>query len=144
MTQNSGGFVKMGTPTSLVQYETYGGECQYGGCTHKVIIYDNGNVRDETPVYDELEKNYKNKITERKITPEQLGDLVLKINTEDLEKIKQRKFEGTCPAAYDGSAFIYTIYKNGAQEVLDSCKYLLDQPLFKTINRISFGSGQPE
>jgi hypothetical protein len=141
--QSSGGPVKIsGTSAPLVRYEAYGGLCQYGECDHKVTIYDNGAVYDETPVYDEAHKNYANKITERKISPEQLADLVLKINTEDFEKIKQRKFEGTCPAAYDGSAFIYTFYKNGKEEVLDSCKYLLDQPLFKIINQISFGSGQ--
>lgn len=125
---------KSGVPAILVEYTTYGGMCPYGGCHSKATIYDNGLIKNEAPAYNGTD--YISTSTTRQIGLAQLNDLITQINNEDLDKVKQRKFTGTCPTAYDGSAATYTIYKNGATEILDSCQYILDQPLFKTIDQI--------
>lgn len=125
---------KSGEPAILVEYTTYGGLCSYGGCHSKTTIYDNGIIKNENIAYNGTD--YISTSTARQIGSNQLNDLITQINNEDLDKVKQRKFTGTCPTAYDGSAVTYTIYKNGATEILDSCQYILDQPLFKTINQI--------
>lgn len=127
----------------LVEFERYGGNCpdDYGGhlCRYIVVIYNDGNTKDVEPVYDKTAKRYVIRFTDRKpISQNELNDLINKINEENLDNVKQRKSE-YCPPDYDASAIKYTIYKNGTKEVLDSCEYVLDQPLFKTIDQIIAG-----
>lgn len=124
-------------PAPLVDVVKYGGECPSGGCGSKTTFYNNGDVRIEAPVYDRASGGYVTKTTESQITLTQLNDLVTKINNQDFERVKQRPFTGTCPTAYDGQAVTYIVYKNGTTENLDSCRYILDQPLFETISQLS-------
>ncbi len=124
------------TPALLVEYESYGGLCPYGGCTHRVTFYNDGDIVNETHVYNQTTETYEAKTIEKQITTQELNGLINKINGTNFEQVKQKKFTGTCPTAYDGQAQIYTIYSAQQTEKLDSCEYVVDAPVFETISQL--------
>lgn len=71
----------------------------------------------------------------KKLSKEQITSLQQQIKQTDFEAIKQSKFTGTCPTAYDGQETVYTINSESTKEELPSCTYNLDLkiPLFSFI-----------
>jgi hypothetical protein len=117
----------------ILSINTVGGLCPYGGCHSELLIYDNGTglFRDGPREKPSREKSFT-------VDPAELIELFTLIKKTNFEDLHKNKFTGTCPTAYDGSELIYSFSTAHGEEVLDSCKEMLDQqnPLFQIILNI--------
>ena len=112
--------------TILLKVEISGGLCPGNvTCSSRISIQGDGSWTTES--------NTKGKISLSKI--EKLENL---IDSTDFAIMKERKFTGTCPTAYDGQESIYTFYTLSREERISSCETNIDNDtrLFKEINII--------
>lgn len=80
-----------------------------------------------------------NMFNEHKVTivdPAQINQIQALINALDPNEIMSHPFIGTCPRAYDATAFTYTIYKDSVPFVFDACEYKTDGAIFALIKTI--------
>lgn len=109
--------------TEILTVTTRGGFCPTDDpCSTGTIVLSDGSVRQK-------DKELK------KLSQAQVQQLQKHIKDTDFEAIKQTKFSGTCPTAYDGQETVYTVYRDSVKEELPSCTYDLDLklPLFSFI-----------
>lgn len=99
---------------TLVQVVHTGGMCPDGPCGSTTTIR-----RDGTYLVDDEKKGLLTKV--------ELDLLVQQVAQTNFAAIKSRKFTGTCPSAYDGSAATYTFYLSSGSEVLDACQVQVDE-----------------
>lgn len=102
----------------LVSVHSEGGLCVYGGCSRDVMVLQNGTY---------TVKDGSGKTTSGALDAAALTQLKQAVNGADFNAIRSKPFTGTCPIAYDGQEYTFTLYKaGGGTEVLDSCKVELD------------------
>ena len=110
---------------------TRGGLCQYGGCWSEIHVKDNGEWEFKS---GDREKSVSGQINKTKSL-----ELTQLINSTEFNKLRESKFTGLCPTAYDGSENLYTFYtKNGTEEIR-SCVTQIDPdwPLFKNVSEVT-------
>jgi hypothetical protein len=103
---------------------TYGG-CELLGCSSIRFLDDGSYVYLVSDGSDSF-KRYEDVISKR-----QSEELALRIDETPFKKLMKTTYDGTCPSAYDGLAYRFTIrYKEEVYD-LDSCVQDLEgQPLF--------------
>lgn len=121
------------SPEVLVSVASIGGMCSYGQCHSTLMIYADGTGRlqegpQETPVRD---KSFA-------LEPQDFAELRRAIQGTDFDRLRATQFTGTCPTAYDGSQFIYTISTRGGEVRLDSCAQVIEPEaaLFKLLQAL--------
>jgi hypothetical protein len=109
----------------LISIHAEGGMCVYGsGCSRDTEILQNGSFT----IKDGSGATINGQLDDATLT--QLKDA---IKAADFAEIKSKPFTDTCPIAFDGQKYIFTIHRDGQPEELDSCVYALDMesPLFR-------------
>lgn len=114
---------------TLVKVTFSGGLCPYGPCGRSIEIKGDGTLLEKT-----------NQGTNRKKIgrEERLTELVAVLKGTGLEDLKIKKFEGTCPTAYDGQKTVYEFISAEGTVVVDSCEYAIniEEPIYRVIWKI--------
>jgi hypothetical protein len=108
----------------LVQIDIRGGLCNdEHACKSTVVIYQNGTyaIGGKTGTISQI----------------MIEELQRTIDHTDFAAIERTPFTGTCPLAYDGPEYVYTIYE--PHHVLPSCTYNVwtQAPLFKLLDELN-------
>lgn len=113
----------------LLSITLVGGLCIDGLCRDKIVINRDGSYS-----YKDSEHRKKAGVLEQK----DITVLNFLTDRTDFNRIKSKKFEGTCPTAYDGAEKTYTFYTQGGVETFSDCQVQIDphQPLFKRLEII--------
>lgn len=111
------------TEDQLVFITYIGGLCPDGVCKTERIILKDGSSSDPNTI---------------RVNRESLTTLTNLINSTDFEKLRENKFSGTCPTAYDGQEVTYTFYTSHGPEIIASCQTQIDvnHPLFQQLYAI--------
>jgi hypothetical protein len=109
----------------LVTVTTRGGECVNGPCGSTIVIERDGRVHQTAPAPAELGALPANALTA----------LDAAVRTTDFETVRDRKFTGECPTAFDGQEVIYEFGGPGGMERIASCETEIDpsHPLFAAV-----------
>ncbi len=110
----------------IISIERFGGLCAYGGCWSRFDMYSDGRLE-----YSEGSGSL-NK--EGNASKSDIAKVVKLIEETDFEKIRENKFTGVCPTAYDGSKTITTFHTDHGIEKIDSCETSIPDPdLFREV-----------
>lgn len=115
-----------GPVTQLLEVYIHGGDCPNAACTYTTTIYTDGS-------YVMLE-GASGQRRDGVLDATDLAALVQQINQANFPLIRSRPFTDECPLFYDGQEYIYTFYTTAGVEVIASCEYLVDQPVFQAVN----------
>ena len=109
----------------LVTVTTRGGECFNGPCGSTIAIERDGRVHQVAPQAADLGV----------LPAEALGALDGAVKTTNFDAIRERKFTGECPTAYDGQETIYEFGAPTGTERIASCETEIDpnQPVFAAV-----------
>jgi hypothetical protein len=108
---------------------SYGG-CEMGGCASYRIEEDGSFTYIVRP------RNAPEIRTEGKLVSEEKKALQKLIKDTNLDSLVDTRFSGTCPIAFDGIAFKYTITFDQKHLTFDSCQQeLRNIPLFEILSR---------
>ena len=112
----------------ILRISTTGGLCPYAQCHSELLVYDDG-----TGTFKEGSQEKQFTINSKELN--ELLTLIEQANFEDLRKIE---FTNDCPTAYDSKQFIYSFLTKHGEEILDSCKNVLNEetPLLKSTQEI--------
>lgn len=106
----------------LLDVRSEGGLCMKGmDCSTTTSIFKDGSV--ESNIGSETKD---------------VSKLASLIASTDFAKLREKKFTGTCPIAYDGQEMIYTFYTSSGIETIRSCETEIDEknPLFIEIGNL--------
>lgn len=111
-------------PTGPTQ-ETKGFEViadMYGGCARigcaSYRIENNGSYLYMVRNVNGEDLRFEDQISSKRAN--ELGELIV---SEDFKKLAESTFTGTCPTAYDGVAFRFTIRQDGVSHLIDTCEH---------------------
>jgi hypothetical protein len=110
--------------------ETTGGLCPGGVvCGSKLVVRSDGSVTKDGILIIML--------------PDEIDQLQKRVTSENIRLLKEKKFTGTCPTAYDGQEVIYKFYPGNKEERIASCEYEIsvNNPLIKQTELILQKSG---
>ena len=137
----SGTSIQPASNDIILTLKNTGGLCVYGGCRDEYIFYSDGRVQENG--YEPTGPGGEHVYGERMkppLTPSELQNLKQAISAADFEAVKQSKFGGLCPTAFDGTQSIFTIHQGSKTYMLDSCENIVDpqnQP-FKLIFELAY------
>jgi hypothetical protein len=110
----------------LLTVETVGGHCIQGSCDSTITIDSSGKAQQLKPEPKDLGT----------VPADVVDALVVEIDQADFDAITSQPFTDTCPIAFDGQQFIYTVTTDGGSQRIDSCAVVVDPeaPLFVAVN----------
>jgi hypothetical protein len=112
----------------IVLIKTNGGLCGYGMCSAEQKVFKNGSFLRVDGSGDKKSGHAGDDILG-------LGDMIEKT---DFKLIRGHAFQGTCPAAYDGTRIVYYFHTAHGIEEVDSCQHQIDEnhPLFRKLSNL--------
>lgn len=115
-------------PSPLLSVETIGGECAEGACHRLINLEADGTLREVIPVTKDVGH----------VPKELLDALQVEMDRANFVQIESKPFTGTCPTAVDGQETIYTFHLVTGDQMVRSCKVVIDpnHPLFRAASAV--------
>lgn len=111
--------------------DMYGGCSKLDACSSYRLI-DTGEY-----TFVQRSRNGDDERFQGEISGTQLALLTRLFENTDIESIQDSLFEGTCPAAYDGLGYVFTIYHEGEEYAIDTCiEDTGGEPLFEKLESL--------
>lgn len=99
----------------IIVADVYGG-CELLGTCPSYRIDEDGDY-----MYVVRERGSEDLRFEDSLSEQRRDELEALLRSTDFESIEDSEFQGTCPVAFDGPAYVYTIEYEGEDHDIDTC-----------------------